>query len=153
MAYTKTNWINGVTPISADNLNNIENGIEENENDITENVNVINNLKGTVLWTNPKPTNEFAAQDVTLNSGDYEILEIWFRTALSDGYVKATKCYKGIGTMLDYVMPANARVGGRAVGYTDDTTLGFVDAYYNGTVNNTACIPLYIIGYKTGLFD
>lgn len=28
MAYTKTNWINGETPCSAENMNNIENGIE-----------------------------------------------------------------------------------------------------------------------------
>lgn len=29
MAYTKTNWINGETPLNADNLNNMEKGIEE----------------------------------------------------------------------------------------------------------------------------
>lgn len=29
MAYTKTNWVNGQTPINADNLNKIENGIEK----------------------------------------------------------------------------------------------------------------------------
>ena len=34
MAYTKTTWVNGETPINADNLNNIENGIETNTNDI-----------------------------------------------------------------------------------------------------------------------
>ena len=28
MAYTKTEWVTGETPLSADNLNNIENGIE-----------------------------------------------------------------------------------------------------------------------------
>jgi hypothetical protein len=31
MAYTKTNWTPGETPLSADNLNNIENGIESVE--------------------------------------------------------------------------------------------------------------------------
>ena len=29
MAYTKTEWVNGETPINESNLNNIENGIEE----------------------------------------------------------------------------------------------------------------------------
>ncbi len=29
MAYTRTDWVSGETPLSADNLNNIEDGIEE----------------------------------------------------------------------------------------------------------------------------
>ena len=29
MAYTKTTWVTGETPLSADNMNNIEDGIEE----------------------------------------------------------------------------------------------------------------------------
>ena len=29
MAYTRTNWVSGSTPLSADNMNNIEDGIEE----------------------------------------------------------------------------------------------------------------------------
>ena len=49
MAYTKTTWVNGETPINADNLNNIENGIETNDANImkindkllkTENINL-----------------------------------------------------------------------------------------------------------------
>lgn len=29
MAYNKTTWINNETPINADNLNNIENGVDD----------------------------------------------------------------------------------------------------------------------------
>lgn len=29
MAYTRTNWVSGETPLSAENMNNIEDGIEE----------------------------------------------------------------------------------------------------------------------------
>ena len=29
MAYTRTNWVSGETPLSAGNMNNIEDGIEE----------------------------------------------------------------------------------------------------------------------------
>ena len=29
MAYNRTNWVNEETPLSADNFNNIEDGIEE----------------------------------------------------------------------------------------------------------------------------
>lgn len=35
MAYQKTNWVNDETPLNAENMNNIENGIEQNESDIT----------------------------------------------------------------------------------------------------------------------
>lgn len=34
MAYTKTNWVNGQTPINATNLNHIEDGIESVEQEI-----------------------------------------------------------------------------------------------------------------------
>lgn len=34
MAYTKTNWVNGTTPINATNLNHIEDGIESVEQEI-----------------------------------------------------------------------------------------------------------------------
>lgn len=36
MAYTKTTWVNGETPINADNLNNIENGIETNDKKLSQ---------------------------------------------------------------------------------------------------------------------
>ncbi|EJO5346377.1 hypothetical protein NRP93_000421 [Clostridium botulinum] len=46
MIYRKTNWIDGFTPLSAEKLNNIENGIEENENNIS---NVENKFKDYML--------------------------------------------------------------------------------------------------------
>lgn len=36
MSYTKTNWVNNITPINEKNMNNIENGIVENEKAINE---------------------------------------------------------------------------------------------------------------------
>lgn len=35
MTYIKKHWESNVTPLSADNMNNIENGIEENKNNLT----------------------------------------------------------------------------------------------------------------------
>ena len=37
MAYTKTEWVSGETPLSADNMNHIENGIA----DLASNVNTL----------------------------------------------------------------------------------------------------------------
>lgn len=46
MAYTRTNWVSGETPLSAENMNNIEDGIEEAK----EAVNDLNS-KGYADWT------------------------------------------------------------------------------------------------------
>lgn len=35
MSYTRTNWVNGSTPINADNLNNIETGILDLESELS----------------------------------------------------------------------------------------------------------------------
>ncbi|EPY2307083.1 gp53-like domain-containing protein [Clostridium sporogenes] len=46
MAYTKTNWVDGFTPLNSQNLNNIEDGIKQNESNIS---NVENQLNDYVL--------------------------------------------------------------------------------------------------------
>lgn len=47
MAYQKTNWVNDETPLNADNMNNIENGIEQNESDIAS----LDNAKAPIVLT------------------------------------------------------------------------------------------------------
>lgn len=48
MSYVKTNWQNGVTPLNAQNMNHIEDGIAANDTNIT-NVNTrVNNVKNDV---------------------------------------------------------------------------------------------------------
>ncbi|MGO5076118.1 hypothetical protein ACTQ4K_19760 [Clostridium sporogenes] len=47
MTYTKTNWVDGFTPLSAEKLNNIENGIENLERELAIKINkndIVNNL-------------------------------------------------------------------------------------------------------------
>lgn len=52
MSYTKTTWVNNSSPyIDADNLNNIENGIETNENKFNYSTNEIEIGK----WIDDKP--------------------------------------------------------------------------------------------------
>ena len=46
MSYTKTNWVDGETPINAANLNNIEDGIEQNSNDIANIIESGSNANG-----------------------------------------------------------------------------------------------------------
>lgn len=48
MAYKRTNWQNGVTPLSAQNMNNIEDGIQENQAAINLTNNNVANIKKEV---------------------------------------------------------------------------------------------------------
>ena len=53
MAYKKTIWVNDQTPINADNMNNIENGIAKNEEDIAGLPDILLD-KGTASGTDTK---------------------------------------------------------------------------------------------------
>jgi hypothetical protein len=62
MAYNKTNWVNGQTPINATNLNKIENQLEANDTATTTNATNIENLGAystteivVGTWTDGKP--------------------------------------------------------------------------------------------------
>ena len=49
MAYTKTNWVNGSTPINATNLNKIENGISANDSAISAMLNKIYPVNSIII--------------------------------------------------------------------------------------------------------
>jgi hypothetical protein len=114
-------------------------------------------VNGTILWQNPNPNAEFQSQNITLNSNDYDCYEIIYLQDVSTPRIFNTgKILKGHGTILDFqaMLPHY-----RAVNYVSDTTLQInegVDVYYTSpastVASNTTCVPLYIIGYKTGLF-
>ena len=148
MAYTKTTWVNGETPINADNLNNIESGIKDNET-------LIGNITGTILWENPNPTTDFTEQDVTLSSSDYDCYEVIYKQSTNANRALNTgKIPKGYGAVLNEALTSSHY---RAINYNSDTSLHIssgvdVAPYGNPVATDSQCVPLYIIGYKTGLF-
>lgn len=148
MAYVKTIWENlpsESTPINASNLNKMENGIYDNSVAI-ETINAsINNIKGTVLWTNPSPTSTFAEQTITLSSNDFDIYEIFYYVATSNEQIMTTKSLKGHGTRI--VIPTG-NFEYRTVVSNSDTSYTI-----NSISNNENGVPIYVIGYKTGLFN
>lgn len=166
MAYTKTTWVNNSSPyINADNLNNIENGIKDNETSInnlsTELNNKINNIKGTVLWANTNPTNPLLAQEITLSSSDYDYLEILYTNWVNQNKYCSVRVPKGESCFLQntFVDSGNGYLGVRNINYSTDTSLSVEDCYtiiggnvFQVQVNNYWNIPQYVIGYKTGLF-
>ena len=58
MAYTRTNWISEETALSAANMNNIEDGIEEAKAEITEKMEIDSatiSLYQSLGWEAPTP--------------------------------------------------------------------------------------------------
>lgn len=119
-----------------------------------------------ILWTNPNPNNGFNPQDITLNSDDYDILEIYYYDWCGDNAsykdMLVQKAIKGYNFLLHSQITYNnsAYAGNRRVEYVNDTTLHFQNTH--GIIDNSSFntglfakwnVPLYVIGYKTGLFE
>ena len=149
--------------INADNLNKIENQLETNTNNISTNTtNIqtnttnISNITGTILWTNQNPSSSFSTRSITLSSSDYDCYEIIYRQNINISRMLNTgKIIKGYGVLLMQSIGLNYF---RVVNYVSDTSLEFLDnkslTTYGTTdeINNDVNVPLYVIGYKTGLF-
>ena len=139
MAYTKTTWVNGETPINADNLNNIETGVS--------------GVIGTILWTNPDPTADFSSQNIALNSSDYDVLEFVWLGIKTLSIVFSERVIKGHGTQFDYFQTTSTNTrASRRITYVNNTSYTVGDCNISNNSANNFCIPLYVIGYKTGLF-
>ena len=125
------------------------------------NKNNIANLKGKVLWTNPSPTSEFSSQTITLNSSDYDLLEIFYYdyAPSSERGCLSARVIKGKNTTLQAMFrESNVEfIGERKINYTSDTQLSVLDNYsivransFNRSVYNDWNVPIYVIGYNTG---
>lgn len=136
-----------------------------NTTDKTSVVNAINevitNSEPVTLWTNPSPNNNFAATQVTLASGDYNFLEIYYYEWSGDSYswkdLKCAKVIKGYNTVLEAIISYNSKgfIGARRVRYTNATTLQIdtcysliLDSTFSATSVDAFCVPVKILGYK-----
>lgn len=114
------------------------------------------NLGGFILWTNPNPTSNFAGQTITLSSSDYDMYEVLFYgSGTRADTMTSGRIPKGENAFLQqaYDIGNGVQVRNRSVKYVSDTSYNITDGTINGTTNNTQNIPIYVIGYKTGLFD
>ncbi len=158
------NEIKSVVNANDDNVGDLSNLNTTDKSTLVDAINEVNtknaNITGTILWTNPSPSGAFASQDITLSSSDYDFLEVIFN---NQGYQKSVKVPKGSSILLDgdyYVNTSEIYYTFRRMYYTNDTKYGTSDGFLtriqgtNNTFSNNAhCVPLYIIGYKTGLFS
>ena len=115
---------------------------------------------GTMLWTNPDPTADFDSQNITLSTGDYDFFEILYTTNDKTSMLNTGKIKKGFNTLLQAGVGSSSQGPYnffRSVTYTNDTTFNVgvgLEAYASQRPTNAGvCIPLYVIGYKTGLFN
>ena len=111
---------------------------------------------GILLWTNPNPTSSMAANtEINLSSSDYNILEIYYKA--EENKVQSTRIIKGYDTRLSSCYYSSNIFGlYRNLTRVSDTKYQAGNCYYGGngvTTDNSLCIPLYIVGYKTNLFN
>lgn len=112
---------------------------------------MLNGLKGEIIWTNQSPTSTFAAQTINLSESldDYNCYEIIFKqSTANERYFSTGKIPVGHGTILN-AYANNYRATETTV---SRTTIDFENASYGGTTDNGYVIPMYVIVYKTGVF-
>lgn len=117
---------------------------------------------GKLLWTNPYPKAGFTSQKVTFKDNDYDILEIYFVNSTSQNYMQSQKFIKKWSGRIADVETHGSTVSSitmRNVTYnaSDDsyTFSSGLCQFSNGQQydSNDRVVPIYIVGYKTGLFD
>lgn len=104
-----------------------------------------------ILWTNPNPNSEFASQQITLKSNNYNEL-IWFYVHYaSSNTIMSSTSIKGYGTIIS-VPNSQGALARRQITRNSDTkfTIGAVEG---STTDLSNLVPLYVVGKKTELFS
>lgn len=117
----------------------------EQTNDAIVEVNEKKTDKSTVLWENPSPTASFSAQNISLNSSDYDVLD-WYYYANNASKCISVSSLKGMSTMLH--LSAGNDVYSRSVEYNSATSFTVNAGYNVNTANNNVCVPIKVIGRK-----
>lgn len=122
----------------------------------------ISNIKGAILWTNSDPSGDFASQTITLSSSDYDVLGIYYYDYKVSKNMYYTQCLKGASFTLDsqLFVAGNYFIVSRVFSRTSDTSFTVDNAVgisasapSTTALHNDQVIPVYIVGYKTGLFN
>lgn len=151
VAINENTSVADINKVNASDMNEIKTAVNGNDSNIT-------GLQGTILWTNSSPSSNMTTRNITLSSSDYDVLEIFYKSAYNQETIKTIKMLKNYNTiMTSYsVNFTSTSYFMRAINYVDATTLTIGSGYSlnptSKTQNDGVCIPLYVIGYKTGVF-
>ena len=106
-----------------------------------------------LLWSNPNPAEAMGKTTVNLLDNDFDIYEVFFKTKNDETTLQSTKSVKGYGCQLITNNGYFNKSASRGL-YGGTDTIGIEVAYAGSTTEaNEYLIPVYIIGYKTGLFE
>lgn len=175
MAYKKTEWINGETPVNADNLNNIEQGIEGAHKAIEKHIEeltttgrslnaattpeeallLLGGVKISLLWENPSPDSSMEAQVLTLpDLSDYDHLLMIAKdfvdpNVISNNYQSAIiPNIVGMGHQFVYIGYACDYKYRRDVSVLSENEITIDNGYKAGVIDNAECVPYRIYGIK-----
>lgn len=121
---------------------------------VTSVVEKIGNVRMAKLWENPSPSASFAAQNITLNSADYDILIILYNWTKSTASSFSTLVQKNHNFELAATLPSTGgmRTASRPGSYNSTTEVHFSDCLSSvatsGSTDNDRCIPIIIYGIK-----
>lgn len=155
ITYGDKSYLNQNADIPATNkvqdtdMNEIKSVVNNNATELT-------NITGQILWTNPNPTNPMASQAITLSSSDYDMYEVIFYGSFTGADTLTTgRIPKGGNFFLQQIYNTGSGniLRSRKIQYVSDTSMTVTDGTQGETTNNNVNIPVYIIGYKTGLFN
>ena len=147
----ETNSVADINQVKDSDMNEIKTVVNTNDT-------LRQGITGTILWTNPSPTSSFTTQNIALSSSDYDILEIIFKSANNQTNCSSFKILKGLGGLMisTSINFTSNNIYIRGLTRNSDTSYTVSSGYTLGTSkvqNDAVCIPVYVVGYKTGLFS
>lgn len=113
-----------------------------------------------ILWKNLNPDVAFGTQTVTLNSSDYDVLEVFYYDFINSRRIQSSKLIKGENGNLttNFQYNDHGYMGDREIRYVDDLTYRFAQGVstiqadiLTRSAANDWLIPIYIVGYKIGI--
>lgn len=113
----------------------------------------VDGVSGTILWTNQSPNQAFTAQTIQLQANTCDMLLIIFRRVYSNsGTLLSIITRKGFGTMITNVAP-DGELLRRGIDFSSGEVYSVQQCTKGvSTQANDYLVPIYVIGYDTGLF-
>lgn len=138
-------------------MNEIKSVVNENDTEQQALSQQLTNITGKILWTNPNPSSEMGANtNINLSSSDYDFL-VWIfdlNINIQPGIYSSGICLKGQNTrLIAGIANATDNTATRDLTYSSDTKYVAGDGYLKAVTQSRRCVPIYVIGFKFGLFN
>jgi hypothetical protein len=106
-----------------------------------------------LLWSNPNPTETMGKTDIELASDDFDMYEVFYKIKNNSSTLQSVKSIKGYNCLLTSTNGYENKAISREMFWGTDKIVTEVAYAGSTTEANNYLIPVYIIGYKTGLFE